>query len=296
MSPVTIRSEIRRLTRSGDSRVICPVTVESVEELTPQFSRVVVRGDGLAAYRTIRPADAFKLMIPPDGIGSVRMPKLGPNGAPVWAADRPLPLTRAFTVRSFDPVTLRLTFDVAVHGEGPAMTWLANTRPGDTPILFGTRREFSAGDGVANHLLIGDPTSLPAIASIVESLDAPATVFLQVESEADQRLVPGDVQWIVGPPGIGPDSPLEKAVRSYPRLSGRTQAWLAAEAGVVRSLRQYLLKDLAIQRDDLHTVAYWIAGQTAEGRDAEQMRWYAKANEEGLDTTDPAVLQGLEFS
>ncbi|MGC4944517.1 hypothetical protein [Kribbella sp. DT2] len=51
-----------------------------------------------------------------------------------------------------------------------------------------------------------------------------------------------------------------------------------------------------MQRDDLHTVAYWIAGRPAEGRDAEQMRWYAKAAEEGLDATDPAVLQGLEFS
>lgn len=255
----TIRSEIRRLTRSGDPRVICPVTVESVAELTPRFARVVVRGDGLAAYRTLRPADAFELMIPADGIGSVRMPKLGPYGVPVWPAGRPAPLTRAFTVRAFDPATLRLTFDVALHGEGPVMSWLDRTRPGDSVVQLGTRREFSAGDGIDNHLLIGDPSSLPAIASIVESLDAPATVFLQVESEVDQVLVGGDVQWVVGPPGAGPDSALEKAVRTSPRLRGRTQAWLAAEAGVVRSLRPYLVSDLGVRPDDLHTAAYWTA-------------------------------------
>ena len=56
------------------------------------------------------------------------------------------------------------------------------------------------------------------------------------------------------------------------------------------------MQDLDVSRDDLHTVAYWITGQTAEGRDAEQMRWYSKAAEEGLDVTDPAVLQQLEFS
>ena len=147
-----MRGEIRRLTRSGDSRVICPVTVQRVEALTPHFSRVTMQGDGLAAYRTIRPADAFKLMIPPDGVGSVRMPKMSPDGLPVWPQDRPMPLMRAFTVRTFDPTTRRLTFDVAVHGAGPAMTWLERTRPGDTVVLLGIRREFHAGDGVDHHL------------------------------------------------------------------------------------------------------------------------------------------------
>lgn len=291
-----MRGEIRRLTRSGDSRVICPVTVQRVEALTPHFSRVTVQGDGLAAYRTILPADAFKLMIPPDGVGSVRMPKMSPDGLPVWPQDRPMPLMRAFTVRTFDPETRRLTFDVAVHGTGPAMTWLEQTRPGDTVVLIGIRREFHAGDGVDHHLLIGDSTSLPAIASILEVLAVPATVFLLAESPAEQALVPGGVEWIVAPPAIGPDSPLEKAVRTFRRPAGRLQAWLAAEAGVVRSIRPYLVNDLGVGRDDLHTVAYWIDGQTAEGRDAEAMKWYAKAAEEGLDVTDPAVLQSLEFS
>jgi hypothetical protein len=39
--------------------------------------------------------------------------------------------------------------------------------------------------------------------------------------------------------------------------------------------------DLGVSRNDLHTVAYWIAGE---------------ASEEDLDVTDPAVLQSLEFS
>ncbi|MGZ0148302.1 siderophore-interacting protein [Kribbella sp. WER1] len=331
MRGTTIRGEIRRLTRSGDSRVICPVRVESVEPLTPGFSRVTVQGDGLAAYRTIRPADAFKLVIPPDGLGSVKMPKISPAGAPVWPADRPTPLTRAFTVRTFDPDTRRLVFDVAQHGSGPAitasdaatpsqrvttverpcsgrfapgapqprtgglMTWLSSTRPGDTAVLLGIRREFHAGD-VDHHLLIGDSTALPAIAAIVESLDVPSTVYLQTESPADRSLVKGDVHWVHSPPVTGPDSVLEQAVRTFTRPPGRLQAWCAAEAGVVRSVRRYLVDELAVGRDDLHTVAYWIAGETAEGGDAFRMRAYTRAAEDGLDVTDPAVLQSLEFS
>ncbi|WP_432888792.1 siderophore-interacting protein [Kribbella sp. CA-245084] len=295
MRGTTIRGEIRRLTRSGDSRVICPVRVEAIEQLTPRFSRVIVQGDGLAAYQTIRPADAFKLVIPPDGIGSVRMPKVSPTGVPVWPQDRPTPLTRGFTVRTFDPDTRRLTFDVALHGDGPAITWLTKTRPGETAVLLGMRREFHAGD-VDHHLLIGDSTSLPAIASIVESLDVPSTVYLQSETPAERALVKGDVQWTHSPPPTGPDSALEQAVRTFRRPPGRLQAWCAAEAGVVRSIRPYLVDDLGVSRDDLHTVAYWIAGETSERGDAVRMQAFAKAGEEGLDVTDPAVLQSLEFS
>ncbi|MFF0344223.1 siderophore-interacting protein [Kribbella sp. NPDC004875] len=269
--------------------------MQTIEALTPGFSRVTVQGDGLAAYRTIRPADAFTLVIPPDGTGSVRMPRISPAGAPVWPQDRPTPLTRGFTVRTFDPDTRRLAFDVALHGDGTAITWLANTRPGDTAVLAGMRREFHAGD-VDHHLLIGDSTSLPAIASIVESLDVPATVFLQAETPADRSLVKGDVRWIHSPPLAGPGSVLEQAVRGFRRPAGRLQAWCAAEAGVVRSIRPYLVDELGVGRDDLHTVAYWIAGETAEGGDAVRMRAYNKAAEEGLDVTDPAVLQSLEFS
>ncbi|NIK62124.1 SIP domain-containing protein [Kribbella shirazensis] len=295
MRGATIRAEIRRLTRSGDSRLICPVRVETIESLTSRFSRVTVQGDGLAAYRTIRPADAFKLVIPPDGIGSVRMPRISPAGAPVWPSDRPAPLTRGFTVRTFDPATRRLVFDVALHGDGPAITWLANTRPGDTVVLLGMRREFHAGD-VDHHLLIGDSTSLPAIASIVESLDVPSTVFLQAETPAERALVEGDVQWIHSPPLSGPGSLLEQAVRAFRRPPGRLQAWCAAEAGVVRSIRPYLVDELGVGRDDLHTVAYWIAGETAERGDVVRMQAFTRAAEEGLDATDPAVLQSLEFS
>ncbi|MFF0269359.1 siderophore-interacting protein [Kribbella sp. NPDC004536] len=261
----TIRAEIGRLTRSGDSRLTCPVRVEGIESLTPGFTRVTVQGDGLAAYRTIRPADAFKLMIPPDGFGSVRMPKVGPSGAPVWPEDRPTPLTREFTVRTFDPGTRRLAFDVVLHGDSPAITWLGNTRPGDTLVLLGMRREFHAGD-VDHHLLIGDSTSLPAIASIVESLDVPSTVYLQAESPAERSLVKGDVQWIHAQPLTA----LEQTVRTFVRPPGRLQAWCAAEAGVVRSIRSYLVDDLGVHRDDLHTAPYW--------------------------TADPAVVQAPEFS
>ncbi|WP_328997209.1 hypothetical protein OHA18_22380 [Kribbella sp. NBC_00709] len=51
-----------------------------------------------------------------------------------------------------------------------------------------------------------------------------------------------------------------------------------------------------MSRDDLYTVAYWIAGETSERGDAVRMQAFAKATEEGLDVSDPAVLQSLEFS
>jgi NADPH-dependent ferric siderophore reductase len=264
--------------------MICPVRIEEIASLTAGFRRVTVQGDGLAAYRTVRPADAFTLTIPPGGAGNVRMPRIAPTGVPVWPADR-MPLTRGFTVRWFDPATYRLAFDVALHGAGAALTWLGNARPGDRLVLIGMRREFHAGD-VDHHLLIGDSSSLPAIASIVERLDVPRTVILQGPPEPS--LVKGsDVRWVPS---------LPDAVRALRRPVGRLQAWMAAEAGVVRAVRPYLVDSLGVSRDDLYTVAYWTAGEAAERGDAVRLAAYHRANEEGLDASDPAVLQTLEFS
>ncbi|MFI5695998.1 hypothetical protein ACIA58_29360 [Kribbella sp. NPDC051586] len=67
-------------------------------------------------------------------------------------------------------------------------------------------------------------------------------------------------------------------------------------SGDSRGDRPYLVDDPGVSRDGLRTVAYWIAGEPSEGGDAVRMRTVAEATEEGLDVTDPAVLQSLEFS
>ena len=284
---------------------MCLVTVESVEPVSPGFRRVTVQGPGLANYHTVLPADAFKLMLSPDGRGTATFPEIGADGLPSWPAGTPQPIFRAYTVRTFDPAARRLTFDVAIHGEGPAMAWLRRARRGDTVGLAGMRHDFHPGTGIDHHLIVADASGFPAVAAIVESLSAnekpaQATVYLQTENAGDQALLPEpsgvELNWVRSGACLGAGSELERAARRFRSERGRVQAWIAAEAGVVRALRGFALNELRVDRDDLHAVAYWKAGQSGEQRDAEALRVYQKAATAGLDVTDPAIIQSLEFA
>lgn len=291
----SIRQEIRRLTLNGPAPFTAQVTVESVRSLSEGFRRVTVRGADLSAYTDIRPADAFKIMIPPDGRGTVDFPRRGDDGLPYWPEGTRRPLLRAFTVRTFDPPARRLQFDVAVHGTGLTRTWLEAVRPGAVIGLSGMRREFAAGD-VDRHVLIGDGSALPAIAAIVESLDpgVPATVHVAVEHAADLTLLPRP-RHVTVRPVHGSGAALAAAVRERESPGGRVQAWLAAEAATVRDLRRHLLTTLGVARDDLHAAAYWKAGADATAVDDETLRAYQEAAAAGADVMDPDVADRIAF-
>jgi NADPH-dependent ferric siderophore reductase len=292
-----IRSEIRRVTRHGSPAFNCTVAVESVTWLSTGFRRVAVSGDGLAAYGDVLPADAFKIMIP-DG-GPVALPERGADKIPYWRDGRQ-PLLRAFTVRHFDRTRNRVEFDAMVHDGGVAMTWLSTVQPGDVLGLGGMRHEFHAGD-VDRHLIVGDASALPAVAAIVESLEpgTPATVYLAADHDDDRALVPAKpgvtVHRVPGGSPTGAGSPLETAVREREQRDGKIQAWLAAEASVVRELRRFAVHDLAVGHDDLHAAAYWKAGVNSTDMDTVYLERYGREIAAGADVSDPDVREKVEL-
>lgn len=194
-----------------------------------------------------------------------------------------------------------MAFDLARHPRGYAMSWLSRVTPGDLVGLVGVRHDFHAGAGVDHHLVVADASALPAAADILASLDgsAPVTAYLQAGHPADRCLLPRlcnvDVNWVIAPPPQGAGSPLEQAVRGFRAPPGRTQAWLAAEAAVVRSLRQFARSEAAVATDDLHAVAYWRSGRSSSERDRDAVPAYQRAAAAGRDLTDPAVIQDIEL-
>lgn len=147
-------------------------------------------------------------------------------------------------------------------------------------------------------LLAGDETAAPAICSILESLPPGITgdAFIEVPSVED---IQGSftrsgvaVQWL--PRGMqAPGNLLEAAVRSavavpgagavdpgkdfedvnvddgilWETTSGSGQpfyAWIAGEAGVIKSMRRYLVRDVGIDRKQVSFMGYWRTGR-AEG-------------------------------
>lgn len=295
-----LRTEIRRLAREGAPPFNCSVAVESVREVSASYVRVAVHGAGLEAYRDVLPADAFKAMLPPPGHATVDFPARGADGLPYWPEGTRQPVLRAFTVRRFDPARLLVEFDVLSH-DGVASAWLRRVEPGDVIGLAGMRHEFHAGD-VSRHVIAGDASALPAVAAIVEALPAatPATVYLGVADESDKSLLPRrdgiEVHWVPGGSPLGPDSALAAAVRAGERPAGRIQAWLAAEASVVRDLRRWAVDELGVAREDLHAAAYWKAGLDSTEVDAVNLDRYGREAERGADLSDPDTRERVEFA
>nr|WP_255430312.1 siderophore-interacting protein [Streptomonospora sp. PA3] len=163
------------------------------------------------------------------------------------------------------------------------------------------RREFHPGTGVDRHLLIGDSSALPAIAAITESLPphVPAAVYLAVGNGSDRDLLPRRggvaVHWVEGASPSGSRSPLQRAVQDNETACGRTQVWLAAEAGVVRELRRLVLGGLGVARTDLHSAAYWKAGLDSTRLDDAGLRRYEREIAAGADPYDPATREAVEL-
>ena len=288
----TIRHTIRELSAAGDV-FTSPVRVESVRPISSGLVRIRVSGAGLSAYTDPRSADAFKLAIPVVG-GTAEFPGRRTDRLPVWG-DGPRPVLRAFTVRAVAPDRTWLDFDAWRHGDGYFTGWLRSATAGDEIGLSGMRREFHPGDGVDRHLLVGDACALPAIITIAESLPAgmPVTAVIGVADASDRELLAGrpglDVHWVSDSAPAGAGSVLADAVvRSLPEPTGeRIQAWIGAEAGVVREVRRHVLDRLGVHRDDLHAAAYWKAGEDSTARDAVLLSTYQRLVADGGSATDP---------
>ncbi len=146
-------------------------------------------------------------------------------------------------------------------------------------------------------LLVGDETAVPAIATILSQLPAYATgaVLLEVPEPEDRwelRTPAGmSVTWLArrqrphgellvpavqsaarvlagaGRPGgadleeVDIDTELLWEVAEPASDSAELYAWLAGEAGVITTLRRYLVRDLGIDRGSVSFMGYWRRGR-----------------------------------
>ncbi|WP_369252029.1 siderophore-interacting protein [Geodermatophilus amargosae] len=269
----------RRVPRTG--------TVVRTGHVTPHVVRVVLGGEGLAGFAPGHTDSYVKLLFPPPG---------APYAAPFDVDDvqarlprEQWPVTRTYTVRSWDTEAGELTIDFVVHGDqGVAGPWALSARPGDTLQLFGPGGAYSPAGDAGWHLMAGDETALPAIAAALEALpaDARAEVFLEVAGpEEEQDLVAGPgvrVTWVhrSGAPGVA----LVAAVLAADLPVGDVHVFVHGEAGAVRELRRFVRTGLGAPRERLSVSGYWRIGSTEDRWQAEKPQWNAavEAEDAGL--------------
>jgi len=251
-----------------------------VEPLTPQMIRVVLGGPGLATFTAGEFTDHYvKLVFPPAGAAYGHPVDMDTAQA---SDDRTQwPLTRAYTVRAWDPDRAELTIDFVVHGdEGIAGPWAAQATPGQQIALMGPGGGYAPDASADWHLFVGDASALPAIAASLARVPegAKALVFAEVEDPAEElRLeTPGDLQTIwVHRRGTGRSEALVAAVEQADFPSGRVHAFVHGDAGFVRQVRRHLRADRGIAAASMSVSGYWRRGSTDETWRADKRDWAA---------------------
>jgi NADPH-dependent ferric siderophore reductase len=254
--------EVRRVRHETRLRRL---TVQHIQHLTPKMLRIALGGGDLSGFTSLGFDDHVKLFIPAPGEELV-LPAMGPEG-PVYPEGAPKPALRDYTPRSYDAALGILYIDFVIHDAGPATTWAAKARPGQTLGVGGPRGSFIIPTEFDWHLLIGDETALPAIGRRLEEFPSStrALVIVEVENVKEQLQLtsgaPFEVIWIHrnGRPA-GDATLLLERLQSLTFPPGDYFAWIAAETQVARAVRQYLLSERGADKQWLKAAGYWRRG------------------------------------
>lgn len=242
-SPTATMPHIERVRHELKRREL---TVEAVENVTPNMLRITLSGDDLADFPSAAPDDHVKIFLA--------------------AADGDEPERRDYTPRRFDTKQGRLVLDFAVHEAGPATQWALDAAPG-TKLSIGGPRGSAVVSGVKRWLLIGDETALPAIGRRIEEAgaDETITVFATVEGPQEEQRFESkasvDVHYVHRPLSQAAESDALLEALETLDLKPETFVWVAAEAFVARAVRAHLVEKHGLPLTWLKAAGYWTKGQ-----------------------------------
>lgn len=230
--------------------------VEAVTRLSPLLTRITFTGEELAQFTPPRPAAHIKLLFAPEGSD--------------WSPDdkeAPRPPSRTYTPLRYDHDNRRLEVEFVHHGDGLAATWATQAKAGDNIFIGGPGGGYDIPPDMADIVLVADDTALPAASMILDTLpeQCRATILGEVTNADEERPIQSRAetraQWHHR---TGKDSAdavlLENAVRNLDDIPKTAAWWIACEAGAMRRIRDFLLKEQGIDPKLVHTRGYWRRG------------------------------------
>lgn len=274
--------------RPQRKRVMRRATVVSSEWLSPSMVRIGFTGPDLEAMRDLPYSDHYiKMIFAPAG-ASYAWP-FDPEQVKAERAPEQWPVTRTYTVRSYDELTNTMSVDFVVHGdEGLAGPWARRVQPGAEIGFYGPGGAFTPDLAADAHLMIGDEAALPAIAASLERLprDAEAHVFVEIEEDDCRQPVHGPdglrLHWVVR--GDRPHGEaLAEAVRGAHLPQGCLSIFVHGNAYMVRDLRRYLCAERLVTRSAISMSGYWRPGATED-------LWQATKREFNVVTEEQSAL------
>lgn len=253
------------------------LTVQERVQLSPHLVRIIAGGPGMAHIKPSEFTDAYSKMLfqhpetsltPPYDLDALR------DELPAEL----LPSTRTYTVRRVDVERGQVWLDFVTHGDtGVAGPWADRAKVGEPVVLRGIGGGYAPDPDADWHLLAGDESAIPAIASALEAMptDASGVAFIEVQGEADVLTLDSPsgikVTWLFrGDAEAGTSTILVDAVRDAEWLPGRVQVFVHGERGAMKSLRPYFTDERGIDRSQLSLSPYWAYGRKEDTFQAEK--------------------------
>lgn len=238
--------------------------VAAVTDITPLMRRITLTGD-LDGFVSLGHADHIKVFFPQPGTEPV-IPVIGPNGAE-FPEGTPRPEMRDYTPRFFDKAANTLDIDFVLHGDGPASSWAAQARPGQTLLIGGPRGSQVVPTDFDWYLLAGDETALPALARRLEELPAGAKVLavIEVDNPAEEQSIDTRADLSLtyvhrNGRAAGTTDLILEAITGLQFLTGEAYAYIAGESGMSKRVRQHLTDQRGWNPEWIKAAGYWLLG------------------------------------
>ncbi|MFE9254716.1 siderophore-interacting protein [Streptomyces sp. NPDC006879] len=248
------------------------------------FLRITFGGESLGEFRSGGLDQSLSLFLPPPHRAHTQLPTTGEG---TWfAAWRAMPQEERPAMRSYTVRAQRRTpaggvevdIDFVLHGSSPASGWAARATPGQRITAIGPttakNRSVRFQPPADSDLLVlyADESALPAATAILEQLPPGTQVqaVFQVP-HAEDRLplrtaALAEIHWLVCS-DVNP-ARVEQARSALRELdlppAKAPYAWVAGEAGAVRTVRRELVRGHGIDRRRVRFTGYWRLGVSEE--------------------------------
>ena len=235
------------------------LTVKEARYLTPNMIRVVFSGPELDGFPNQSEGGNCKLLIPEISETKDQFVERLCNGSP--------PIRRTYTVRKFDVVTQELTIDFVAHGnEGPASRWASSARTNDFLGFAGPSEPKFIDFDADWYLVAADPSAIPVAAVALEAMprDSKGVAIFEITSALDRQEIDAPagikIHWLVHSDPHKASTRQEDLIKAIEWPQGRVKTCIAGESAVIRSLRDFLINEKQVPREDTYISGYWKIG------------------------------------
>ncbi|CFR26071.1 siderophore-interacting protein [Yersinia frederiksenii] len=244
------------------------VQVKRTVDLSPHLRRITFESPTLQNYPPECGGAHLKVFLPLAGQIQPELPVLGEKG-PVWPAAEVRPIVRTYSVRAIRPELGEIDIEFALHDHsGPAVNFARNAKPGDWLGITNPGGPETLLPPAAYSYLVGDPSSLPAIAALLETLpaDAEGHAIIRVDTPQDvldlSKPAGVELSWVIGGTEKTKDVINQFCALNLPMEEATF--WIAGEDSLVVQLRRYLRREKGCERQQLYAIPYWREGLNEE--------------------------------